>query len=370
LNVSDAVPAAQAAPAAPGDPHWIDGLATLSGLRDRDRLAVSLADVVQGLLQPREVQVWRVVGHEGDLRWLPQARLLLGQVAPGPAPATLEWHQLRAHTELPSWPETVTGRPGGADALPPAFFPFGPEGAPTGALLLRLPELLQPADQRLVNGVLRMYENVLGLLDYSERDELTGLLNRKTFDESFMRRTGSGLALRPAEAGAGGGERGDAGEGIDRRGHPSTQTWLGVIDIDHFKRVNDTYGHLIGDEVLLLVARLMRESFRLDDMLYRFGGEEFVALLRCSDTEQARVAFERMRCRVAEFAFPRVGHISVSIGFTEVRAGDTPSAAFERADRAVYYAKQNGRNQVQDQAALVAAGLLEDQQHEGGVELF
>jgi diguanylate cyclase (GGDEF)-like protein len=362
LNVSDAVQAAPAAPAAPGDPHWIDGLATLSGLRDRDRLAVSLADVVQGLLQPREVQVWRVVGHEGDLRWLPQARLLLGQAAPGPAPATLEWQQLQAHTELPRWPEPGAGGPGEAEALPPAFFPFGPEGVPTGALLLRLPEPLQPADQRLVSGVLRMYENVLSLLDYSERDELTGLLNRKTFDESFLRRTRSAAALRQADV--------EAGDASNRRGHPAAQTWLGVIDIDHFKRVNDVHGHLIGDEVLLLVARLMRESFRLDDMLYRFGGEEFVALLRCSDTEQARAAFERMRCRVAEFVFPRVGHISVSIGFTEVRSGDTPSAAFERADRAVYYAKQNGRNQVHDQAALVAAGLLEDQQHEGGVELF
>lgn len=357
MNVSDLI---SAAPAAPGEPHWIDGLATLSGQRDRDRLAVSLAEVVQSLLQPREVQVWRVVGHEDDLRWLPQARLLQGAVAPGLAPAALEWQQLQPHTQTPCWPAPGAASQGSAAAL--AFFPFGPDGAPAGALQLRLAEPLQPADQRLVSGVLRMYENVLGLLDYSERDELTGLLNRKTFDESFLRRTRSAIALRHADA--------DDREVSNRRGHPAAQTWLGVIDIDHFKRVNDEHGHLIGDEVLLLVARLMRESFRLDDMLYRFGGEEFVALLRCSGAEQARVAFERMRRRVAEYAFPRVGQISVSIGFTEVRPGDTPSAAFERADRAVYYAKQNGRNQVQDQAALVAAGLLQDQQHDGEVELF
>lgn len=197
----------------------------------------------------------------------------------------------------------------------------------------------EPGSQAFLQGL------VDALVDLSSRDALTGLANRRAFELALARE-------------------------IDRVARSGEPALLLALDIDYFKRVNDTHGHLIGDEVLLLVARLMRESFRLDDQLYRFGGEEFVALLRCGDPQQAGTAFERMRQCVQSHAFPRVGSISVSIGFTEVRPGDTPNAAFERADQAVYHAKQNGRNQVHDHAALVAAGLLRDEQHDGGVELF
>jgi diguanylate cyclase (GGDEF)-like protein len=332
--------------------HWIDGLAALSGLRNRDRLAASLAEVIHGLLQPLQVQVWRAVGHEGDQRWLPQARLLGGQYQPPPSLGSLDWQELQPVTDLPRWPEaTPAGEPGPALSC----FLVGKEAERAGALLLQPVRALNAADERLIAGVLRMYENMLVLLDYGERDELTGLHNRRTFDDNFLRRTSGAVGLAPVA-------------GTDRRSVLATQSWLGVIDIDHFKRVNDAHGHLVGDQVLLLVARLIRESFRLDDMVYRFGGEEFVALLRCADAQQAQRAFERMRQRVAAYAFPRVGGISVSIGFTEVRPGDMPNAAFERADRATYHAKQSGRNQVCDHAALLAAGLLRDEQPKGGLQ--
>ncbi|HEX6364379.1 MAG TPA: GGDEF domain-containing protein, partial [Albitalea sp.] len=146
--------------------------------------------------------------------------------------------------------------------------------------------------------------------------------------------------------------------------------WLGMIDIDHFKLVNDGFGHLIGDEVLLLLSRLMRSSFRFHDRLYRFGGEEFVVLMRCDTDEDARGAFERLRLNTLAYAFPQVGHISVSVGFTEVRAGDSPSAAIERADQAVYYAKSHGRNQVQSHADLAARGEVDVSTKIGDVELF
>jgi diguanylate cyclase (GGDEF)-like protein len=125
-----------------------------------------------------------------------------------------------------------------------------------------------------------------------------------------------------------------------------------VVDIDHFKRVNDSHGHLIGDEVLLLVAQLMRQTFRHGDRIYRFGGEEFVVLLRCPQAQSARVAFERLRLRIGAHDFPQVGQLTVSIGYTAVDADDTPSAAFERADLAVYEAKNAGRNRTVAHADL------------------
>jgi diguanylate cyclase (GGDEF)-like protein len=217
---------------------------------------------------------------------------------------------------------------------------------------------LDERDERMVISILRIYRNFQGLLDYSERDTLTGLLNRKTFDESFMKTV--------AESGPATASDTDAG----RRHGGRCRHWLGVIDIDHFKRVNDSFGHLIGDEVLLLMSRLMRSSFRFDDRLYRFGGEEFVVLMRCADGEAAAHAFERLRGNVERHQFPQVGHITVSIGFTELKPGDTPSGAFERADKAVYFAKGHGRNQVRHHAELVAQGHLADDAKIGDVELF
>jgi diguanylate cyclase (GGDEF)-like protein len=135
--------------------------------------------------------------------------------------------------------------------------------------------------------------------------------------------------------------------------------WIGVIDIDHFKRVNDRFGHLIGDEVLLLLSRLMGRSFRIHDRLYRFGGEEFLVLMRCHGEDDAAQAFERFRSNTELFQFPQVGTVTVSVGFTAVRPADTPRGAFERADWAVYHAKAHGRNQVCCYEALVAGGLLD-----------
>ena len=143
-----------------------------------------------------------------------------------------------------------------------------------------------------------------------------------------------------------------------------------MIDIDHFKRVNDNFGHLIGDEVLLLLARLLRGGFRIHDRLNRFGGEEFVVLMRCENEACAALALERFRSSMEKFPFPQVGRITVGIGFTEVTPGDTPSDAFERADKAVYHAKGHGRNQVCSHAALWARGELSDASRVGDVELF
>ena len=223
--------------------------------------------------------------------------------------------------------------------------------------MLDLPQMMTAGQ------LVAVFRNMIAILDYSENDALTGLPNRKTFDD-YLIRILTRIELRDARV--------QAGERPARRRSKAEEPthWLGVIDIDHFKRVNDSFGHLIGDEVLLLLARLMRSTFRFHDHLYRFGGEEFVVLMRCGGPSEAAAAFERLRANVQAYPFPQVGSIAVSVGFTQVRAGDTPDEAFERADKAVYHAKQNGRNQVADHAALVAAGRLADAARDSDVELF
>jgi diguanylate cyclase (GGDEF)-like protein len=240
------------------------------------------------------------------------------------------------------------------------LFPIATDRDVIGVIEILSTRRLGTGAQRMVSSVLRIYHNFQGLLDYSERDTLTGLLNRKTFDESFLKVLSDLPAKHDVKY-----------EAEDRRHETATPHYvLGVIDIDHFKSVNDRFGHLIGDEVLLLLSRLMRGSFRFHDLLYRFGGEEFVVLMRCDEEIHAGEAFERLRVNTERYAFPQVGRITVSIGFTEVRAGDSPAAAFERADKAVYHAKAHGRNQVHNYAALVASGLIQEATQLSDVELF
>ena len=216
----------------------------------------------------------------------------------------------------------------------------------------------------LAEYLLAIYTNILSLLDYSEIDTLTGLLNRKTFDQYLMRILHNLV---------GGDDSRVKALHLPRRRsqHPQPlDHWLGVLDVDHFKRVNDNFGHVIGDEMLLLIATLMKSSFRAHDKLFRFGGEEFVMLLKPTEECNAHSAFERFRAQIETFDFPQVGRITVSIGYVRVRLDDQPSVILEHADAALYWAKEQGRNQVANYDSLVAGGLLVPKVKVSDVEFF
>ena len=338
----------------------VDHLAALTEFRDRDLLDATLVSAFRDLLQPLSVAIYRCVGDPGNQRWLARARLGANDVVATADPA---WSDIDSLPRMADHPERYEAYSRGravvlAGPVHLGVFPVTTEGDGVGVLEIRTEAPLDDAAQRLIRSVLRIYGNFQALLDYSERDTLTGLLNRKTFDNSFLKATAEAGTAAPGGA-------------HERRAEsPLGAYWVGVIDIDHFKRVNDNCGHLIGDEVLLLLARLMRSGFRIHDRLYRFGGEEFVVLMRCESESCAALAFERFRSCTEKYPFPQIGQITISIGFTEVMPGDTPSGAFERADKAVYYAKGHGRNQVCSHAALIASGELIDASKVGDVELF
>jgi diguanylate cyclase (GGDEF)-like protein len=135
--------------------------------------------------------------------------------------------------------------------------------------------------------------------------------------------------------------------------------FFAVLDIDHFKRINDGFGHLYGDEILVLFANLMRKTFRAGDLLYRFGGEEFVVVYGVESGRSGAEALERFRAAVEGFEFPGVGRVTVSSGFTRIADASTPVASLiDRADQALYYSKSHGRNRVSSWDALVAANEL------------
>lgn len=245
-------------------------------------------------------------------------------------------------------------------------FPLGRgQGLPLGMVAIEGATPVAGQQRVVVEGLLTLMLNCLEMLDYSETDTLTGLLNRKTFDQ-FLIDILSNINSQGDSAGATGAPR-----PARRQAHPGvSQHWLGVVDVDHFKQINDRYGHLIGDEVLILIANLMKSSFRFQDKLFRFGGEEFIVLLKPTELENAERAFERFRGRMEEHSFPQVGHATVSIGFTSIDSGDNPADILGQADEALYWAKGHGRNRTCSYAALAAEGHLKPHIANTEVDLF
>jgi diguanylate cyclase (GGDEF)-like protein len=166
------------------------------------------------------------------------------------------------------------------------------------------------------NQVLNQYANV---------DELTGLHNRRFILENFYQKVSS----------------------AKRYNQPLS---ILLIDIDYFKKVNDKFGHLVGDEVLMAVALDLDNGLRETDLIGRYGGEEFLALLPMADLAEAQAIAERLRLLVADnVAFQeKYGFgVTVSIGLVELTATETGLELIARVDKALYKAKNNGRNRVE-----------------------
>lgn len=124
---------------------------------------------------------------------------------------------------------------------------------------------------------------------------------------------------------------------------------VAVLDVDHFKRFNDTYGHQAGDRVLKIIAEQLRENLRTVDFVARFGGEEFVILLPETSSDDAVVALDKLRQELSNARYKFKDEpvtITASFGVTQYREDDSVDSAFERADEALYKAKQGGRNKV------------------------
>ncbi len=120
-----------------------------------------------------------------------------------------------------------------------------------------------------------------------------------------------------------------------------------MFDIDHFKEINDFYGHDKGDEVLVEVAKMIRQSFRATDPIFRVGGEEFLAILVTSNIQKILDLLEHLRQRVEKRRFEGIDRkVTLSIGVAKYKKGDTVQTLYKRADKALYRSKNLGRNQI------------------------
>lgn len=155
----------------------------------------------------------------------------------------------------------------------------------------------------------------------STTDQLTGLDNRMKLDEVLMTE-------------------------VTRAQRYQTVFSLILVDLDHFKQVNDTHGHQVGDQVLVRLAEILRASGRQSDVVGRWGGEEFLIVCPQTDLEGARTHAEHLCTTIAATYLPVVGHKTASFGVAAYRSGDDEETLLRRADDALYCAKESGRNRV------------------------
>lgn len=341
---------------------WIEDI---SSSRDRDHVAAITARAVFDILQARLAMVFRVVHTQEGPCILPLVRCTLNGLEAVSSREVSDFAEngTRAVPDegapVHKFPLISKAFDSGMLCIEPRnkgialIWPVTKKGATSvSAIVLAEIDSLPDAEKtEAVTRFLNFFGNYIGLLDYSELDTLTGLQNRKTYDENFDRLLSSIPAASVIR------------EDVERRHESPEQEsyWLGEVDIDHFKRINDNFGHLFGDEVLLRLANLMRHCFRASDAIYRFGGEEFVVVLRSTSKFHAERVFERFRKAVETHEFPQVGRVTCSIGYSRIDPGLMAADILGQADAALYYSKENGRNQVLCYDDLVAQGLLAPQ---------
>lgn len=343
----------------------LNSVAETTAHRDRDDLDRAVALLLLRFLDTQSVAVLRIIDDGGKARRLAR-RVRVSQDSGLTGPDSLDnLLELPLLSDFPAGEKCATSnqvvRCDGVGERLMGIFPIHGSSEVVGLLVIETTIALSTRETDLVQGILAILRNHLALLDYGELDTLTGLLNRKTFEAQFQK-----LCERLAQAKEGTAERSLP----ERRSSGRAPSWLALIDIDHFKSINDGYGHLFGDEVLLLVSRIMRRSLRGVDRLFRFGGEEFLVVLDRASEPGAEIVFERLRSAIEEHTFPQVGRVTVSVGYTRIDPSDISTICVERADEALYYAKTHGRNNVRSWETLMATGQLKKQQGTGQVEFF
>lgn len=318
-------------------------LIALTAERDSNSLEISLVQTLFDLAAPGELTIYKLANESN------KEFLLLGNDGSASQVEVKQDLQAKLHQCLSHNAMLAVESENGKTLL---MHPLNSAKNRPLAVIAIESETASVEMQQLTLMLLQIYKNFMALINDNERDTLTGLLNRKTFETRINH-----VISRNAES-------------MNGVRDQEQIYYLTIFDIDHFKRVNDTYGHMVGDEVLLLFARIVTEAFREDDLLFRFGGEEFVGVFKCASEADVVFMLNRFREIVQNYLFPQVGKVTVSAGYTLVQPFDTSSNIMDRADAALYFAKNNGRNQICQYETLIAQGHLQESKVQGEVEMF
>lgn len=304
-------------------PYLLDTLGDLTDLRNQHELDSGFTQLVLRITRADLVTLWRVETGPAKTTFKQQAFAARKNLLPGPPPRLLpnDMTQLAAHKQLciPSTNHLCY------------LFAISQGIATTALIEIRVGDAFSDDLMQILRLLMRVFGNHTAMLNDGQRDDLTRLRNRRGFGQDFSHLSENG-------------EERDV---------------VAMLDIDHFKRVNDKFGDLHGDEVLINIARLVRSAFRRSDQIYRIGGEEFILILHKTSLQGADCALNHCRSMVENTNFPQVGRMTMSVGFSGVQPQDSVSAVFDRAEAALYMAKNSGRNRVYCHEWLVADGHLD-----------
>jgi diguanylate cyclase (GGDEF)-like protein len=332
----------------------VDSLAEITSHHDRELIEKSLLNTLSEYDGAEEFWLHRVISLEPEISLGLLAHLSKGLV------------NTTNYPKKYSFPEDIQGqiftaiRTGEIEVFSPTkgeyrvIYPVSNTNDEIIAILIQNTDAINTDKQRLIQGLLRIYSNYLELIEQTKRDKLTGLLNRETLTNEITQ-----LLIKNSAQNQPLSKQQSPYKNDQRKNNDQVAHWLGIIDIDHFKSVNDTYGHLYGDEILILVARSIESSIRDYDLAFRFGGEEFVVLLQAHDIEAAQTAFNRMRKMISGHTFAKIKTLTASIGITQITNQMGATDVLGGADQALYYAKENGRNKVCTYEQLVDESLIQ-----------
>ncbi|GAB4266336.1 MAG: GGDEF domain-containing protein [Methylomicrobium sp.] len=347
-----------------GVPNLLKKLGAMTAIRDTHMVEQSLLRTLGPILGVLETSFYRLVDDSDEiLRALYHSRKAVDQDGAKRIVDNIE--EVSHERNIPDYLRNLfdsvrllrksCSRKRGIDLI--TCYPIYGKNELVGYFVFQRDREVTPVEDAIIQGVLEVFTNYFDLLDTSQRDQLTGLYNRYSL-ELNLDRLWNVLSSRLHHS-----ETSNV-----NRTTPETY-WLAVLDIDHFKTINDNFGHMIGDEVLIMVTRLLQNSFRYSDLLYRHGGEEFIAIIAANDLPSATQVFERARIKIERFLFPQVGHITISGGFSCADPSVLPQEIINRADRALYLAKKQGRNRIYHYDTLIKEGILKSVET-GSIDLF
>ncbi len=313
---------------------------------NREALRSGFIDLIKEWYKPKQVQFF-IGGPRGLLHYRDQAMaeiVIHDVLEPDSRPITLvEDKLLYATVESQSSQVLNIHKSHLVDVYVPLM-----QGDAIDAVLVVKAISFESVNKLIWEQIISAFNHLNRMLYAAEIDHLTGLMNRLAFDRLLS--------------------------DVESESDSSTvqdNVYLAMVDIDFFKKINDNFGHVFGDEVLILLARVMHESFRSMDWLFRYGGEEFAVILRNISAADAQQILERLRVKIENTEFAQVGYITTSIGYSRMVATEPIINLVERADKALYYVKAHGRNQLSFYEDLLEQGLIEESPHVvGDIELF
>jgi len=357
-----------------GEPLLLNKLASLTAIRDVELFEISLLKTLVELLKINQISMYKLNNPNSVTCWFATYSRNLNQDVD-----KQHFSELReiSSSEIAIPEEIILAKNWIESSSKPYVFkrsqsysvvyPIFSMNVITNLLAFDVSHSLTEEETLVITSLLMITKNYQSLLDENQKDKLTGLLNRQTFDESINKILS---IARDSEACSH-----EQWEEVEkRRAHTEQEKhFLAIFDIDFFKKINDRFGHIIGDEVLLQLSYMMKQIFRTEDLLFRVGGEEFVVILcSCNTKEDARSVFERFRIQVSEHRFPKINKVTISIGVTAISSADIliSSGILGRADKAMYHAKNNGRNQLHFYEDLLQAGYIGSKEEEGTIDFF